>query len=116
MRGLPAEVSTGSNADGITPACAGTTPPYASIIPIFEDHPRLCGDYLSITAPLSINSGSPPPVRGLLEIETIAESEIGITPACAGTTCLDVYFSPIFRDHPRLCGDYVPILRGSRDS
>ena len=31
--------------NGITPACAGTTPPMYNADPTRGDHPRMCGDH-----------------------------------------------------------------------
>ena len=91
----------------ITPACAGTT--YSSMLDKVdsEDHPRLCGDYLSNLDLGYSSMGSPPPVRGLLrDLANVMEYE-RITPACAGTTILIPIARTYFKDHPRLCGDYL---------
>ncbi len=50
----------------ITPACAGNTIIARAAAARFEDHPRVCGEYL-ISLPLRISClGSPPRVRGIL--------------------------------------------------
>ena len=71
-----------------------------------EDHPRLCGDYEALLDAGFLFLGSPPPVRGLRQVLKLNSDGQGITPACAGTTWLLQVLSCIFRDHPRLCGDY----------
>ncbi len=50
----------------ITPACAGTTLLILFELNFFQDHPCMCGDYMSSTSALVFKSGSPLHVRGLL--------------------------------------------------
>ena len=65
VRGLQPPLSSMTSIFGITPACAGTT--YSSMLDEVdsEDHPRVCGDYLSKVSPCALSIGSPPRVRGL---------------------------------------------------
>ena len=57
--------------------------------------------------------GSPPRVRGKLEIPRRAHPRPGITPACAGKTTTAPAHTTARRDHPRVCGENG-IFSGSR--
>ena len=100
----------------ITPACAGkramSTSPRGSI----QDHPRVCGEKLTLSGSLQIISGSPPRVRGKERQPIVQRDGVGITPACAGKrTRQNTYFSAC-KDHPRVCGEKqlrVGRLRGN---
>ena len=71
-----------------------------------RDHPRVCGDYIFRYAETGTGVGSPPRVRGLRKIRLFLDSSAGITPACAGTTCIGIVLESLKWDHPRVCGDY----------
>ena len=49
---------------GITPACAGKRPRRGYTLHQFWDHPRMCGEKLSISSAHISQTGSPPHVRG----------------------------------------------------
>ncbi len=67
--------------------------------------PRGCGDKLvRISAPVSA-VGSPPRMRGQGDSGTAHTIYPGITPADAGTRCLDCRPMNQTGDHPRGCGD-----------
>ena len=51
-----------------------------------KDHPRRCGENLNLRPKSSRNVGSPPQVRGKLELDATALRALGITPAGAGKT------------------------------
>ena len=110
VRGLLASSSVSASMSRITPACAGTTLKFLIFVPIFRDHPRLCGDYQNVPIVIDFSRGSPPPVRGLLGSVSIIPALCRITPACAGTTCTFFCLHKFSKDHPRLCGDYAFIL------
>ena len=90
----------------ITPACAGTTREEHQHSSDAGDHPRVCGDYIFRYAETGTGVGSPPRVRGLRKIRLFLDSSAGITPACAGTTCIGIVLESLKWDHPRVCGDY----------
>ena len=54
--------------------------------------------------------GSPPLARGIRHIITCCGCGNGITPACAGNTPEDETSGLPFKDHPRLRGEYIPVL------
>ncbi len=71
---------------GITPACAGKT--ISDFLPadFLEDHPRVCGENMSLLCSSRADTGSPPRVRGKRASSSSHEQKGGITPACAGKT------------------------------
>ena len=111
VRGLQYAASNVMELLGITPACAGTTDGPGEAVDGEQDHPRVCGDYLCTIWPKPDLMGSPPRVRGLPNGFETHKRCVGITPACAGTTCRSVFSAVRLRDHPRVCGDYTPSYR-----
>ena len=84
MRGKASLRSSSNSARGITPAHAGKSF-FPSITLIFHrDHPRPCGEKLSIFYVNASREGSPPPMRGKAGIVPIVCVRYGITPAHAG--------------------------------
>ncbi len=66
----------------------------------------MCGDHI-VMSDMSITvEGSPPHVRGPLSSSKRPFLSSGITPACAGTTCILIIAKISKRDHPRMCGDH----------
>ena len=103
----------------ITPACAGTTfILLARALPV-QDHPRVCGNHEVRGRPYPQLLGSPPRVREPLFMMQTHIRFHGITPACAGTTCIITSEGRDFEDHPRVCGNHTflsltaPRSRGS---
>ena len=72
-----------------------------------EDHPRACGDYSNLEKSITIGTGSPPRLRGLLSFCIFVCFIFRITPALAGTTLADWLAFRVKQDHPRACGDYL---------
>ena len=71
---------------GITPACAGNTPPAVIWRGTTRDHPRLRGEYDYCYSILEVPAGSPPLARGIRKPPAVCPWLQGITPACAGNT------------------------------
>ena len=92
---------------GITPACAGNTVVKQVADNMFEDHPRLRGEYMFQNSAYGNKWGSPPLARGILDTMGDIEFPIGITPACAGNTDAINGCDYVVGDHPRLRGEYV---------
>ena len=92
---------------GITPACAGITPPRRTVRTRGRDHPRVCGNYTLFSDGKKTSPGSPPRVRELPLMKPRLSSEDGITPACAGITYRDYQDVLAAEDHPRVCGNYL---------
>ena len=89
----------------ITPAYAGKRDAVFPALDCVEDHPRLCGEKLSKRAMISLQKGSPPPMRGKVVSTIKTHITFGITPAYAGKSPCTYSFELATRDHPRLCGE-----------
>ena len=76
----------------ITPACAGITGFFDFFCNIFQDHPRVCGNYGFGHILEGLRAGSPPRVRELLYATSCDFQNPRITPACAGITLLITSF------------------------
>ena len=71
---------------GITPACAGKTNSFKLNKRRPQDHPRVCGENMSLFMDWMFIWGSPPRVRGKLRCRHSITANFRITPACAGKT------------------------------
>ena len=87
VRGARPRVEAPRGADGIIPACAGSTTRASSRTARGRDHPRMCGEH------------------GVAGADV--EHGAGIIPACAGSTSAPSSTAPGWRDHPRMCGEHV---------
>ena len=74
--------------DGITPACAGKSLLMLWLCPPPWDHPRVCGEKRRDRLDYYVPQGSPPRVRGKERIPRFFVCFLGITPACAGKSCI----------------------------
>ena len=105
MRGKPLLADFLTDLFGITPAHAGKT---CSRLPHFgspRDHPRACGENVSIHSQNFLHSGSPPRMRGKLKPAVADEVSGRITPAHAGKTETLIIQCLWKWDHPRACGE-----------
>ena len=79
----------------------------------------MCGENTASTQCRAECRGSPPRVRGKLEIPRRPHPRPGITPACAGKTRPPPLAHLTRKDHPRVCGENlkrektVDLTRGS---
>ncbi len=69
------------------------------------DHPRVCGEQQLGIKTEDILDGSPPRVRGTEIRKTKDNTEVGITPACAGNSYPLAIRRQALKDHPRVCGE-----------
>ena len=90
---------------GITPACAGKTGMLRCSIKPRRDHPRMCGENLTMNNETKRDVGSPPHVRGKHPEMDSGNVVAGITPACAGKTNSGSPCIKPAEDHPRMCGE-----------
>ena len=74
------------------------------------DHPRVCGEHACSPFSLNSHSGSSPRMRGTLSARTASQKRVGIIPAYAGNTASISSFIFPFRDHPRVCGEHLPLF------
>ena len=105
MRGKANQFYANGKERRITPAYAGKRFRCRLLVPLVWDHPRLCGekDYLHIV--LVGREGSPPPMRGKVQLHRITVHLKRITPAYAGKRHSFSGSYAVPRDHPRLCGE-----------
>ena len=106
MRGILLEGVNNVRTIRIIPACAGNTPCINNIRQFTTDHPRLCGEYLASGDRNEQVPGSSPLVRGILSGVLSLVGGLRIIPACAGNTDTRKELDKLFKDHPRLCGEY----------
>ena len=71
---------------GITPACAGNSSTWQRQQELWQDHPRVCGEQPACRQGCFRNRGSPPRVRGTVDLSHSAPPTPRITPACAGNS------------------------------
>ena len=97
----------GRRCPGIIPACAGSTG-FKSLERRNErDHPRMCGEHVAAVSAITSFVGSSPHVRGALLATMTSDSQLGIIPACAGSTMRGRTHHRTRRDHPRMCGEHL---------
>ena len=109
MRGTPCTCTTGSPHIGIIPAYAGNTHSVVNTPDYSGDHPRVCGEHPIATSVRSITLGSSPRMRGTPRIPRPVERGTGIIPAYAGNTRGVLCYYRGDGDHPRVCGEHVPV-------
>ena len=74
----------------ITPAYAGKSGTIRHGCAIRWDHPRVCGEKELPTCEDDFMEGSPPRMRGKVELNVTSFARQGITPAYAGKRILDL--------------------------
>ena len=84
VRGKATDIYTIANALGITPACAGKSCFAPSFFRLYWDHPRVCGEKRLVLDLMTKYEGSPPRVRGKVNVPLFPDLFFGITPAHAG--------------------------------
>ena len=106
VRGAPIVTPVPVAADGIIPACAGSTNISASLTKTGRDHPRMCGEHAAAACVDARLMGSSPHVRGALANLALHVGHAGIIPACAGSTRERQRQRGHGGDHPRMCGEH----------
>ena len=106
MRGTRALDVNLDNISGIIPAYAGNTAAAGMRHIGFRDHPRVCGEHVTVPSLLLYVGGSSPRMRGTLHEITSLVIVQGIIPAYAGNT--EYFCSAMLAtwDHPRVCGEH----------
>ena len=105
MRGKPGYgVFDGSDKRNI-PAYAGKTRPKVNDCPLWEEHPRVCGENRNQFRGAIGPVGTSPRMRGK-RIDLLSRGvEQRNIPAYAGKTCWEKYASQLSEEHPRVCGE-----------
>ena len=127
LRGTPEHYAVGSHSEGIIPALAGNT--HARFVRPYRrrDHPRACGEHVTVPQDAILTAGSSPRLRGTRVVTEVLHDAHGIIPALAGNTPgLWRRFSRS-SNHPRACREHSmeetvgtlalgssPRLRGTR--
>jgi len=105
-RGAQETTFTNAAAEGIIPACAGSTLPGAPSPDRMGDHPRVRGEHLSVLSLAAAPRGSSPRARGAPHVDPGPATSAGIIPACAGSTSATVPPRRHTGDHPRVRGEH----------
>ena len=106
MRGTLLSGNISSKIMGIIPAYAGNTSNVKSRVILGWDHPRVCGEHLSVPMGVGGSWGSSPRMRGTLLRGRCSTLRTGIIPAYAGNTWNLHQSKTAPRDHPRVCGEH----------
>ena len=106
MRGTHTRRQVEDTADGIIPAHAGNTVAVPVELPACGDHPRACGEHYLTLSLARAALGSSPRMRGTPDGINFLSVSLGIIPAHAGNTWLQVVCGGHFEDHPRACGEH----------
>ena len=109
VRGKRSQCKSFSLLSRITPAGAGKTIRRIRSLANTEDHPRRCGENLRFYHTSRGILGSPPQVRGKLYNFAVIGDCGRITPAGAGKTPYLIYMCRDSEDHPRRCGENLPL-------
>ena len=107
VRGARLERDENPSGSGIIPACAGSTDRVGAAGSLVGDHPRMCGEHITPNPFANAVLGSSPHVRGARVGFLPDQLEVGIIPACAGSTGLHAIRGCSLRDHPRMCGEHT---------
>jgi len=91
---------------GIIPACAGSTGQQRGAFGPFRDHPRVRGEHHRRRPRPVGRPGSSPRARGARGDRFGEGGDLGIIPACAGSTSLAPCLGGATRDHPRVRGEH----------
>ena len=105
VRGAGRETSQGRKRHGIIPARAGSSGPAAARSPRTEDHPRACGEQMTMEPQASVGFGSSPRVRGAGAQHHVDPRPRRIIPARAGSSVRLPSRGRRSSDHPRACGE-----------
>ena len=111
MRGAPCEHIRDLVRQGIIPAYAGSTTRAAFCSTTRRDHPRVCGEHAGDGISCDQAMGSSPRMRGARILGGPGASPVGIIPAYAGSTSDKVLMQMTGWDHPRVCGEHIPMER-----
>ena len=106
MRGTRDTPECGIAGTGIIPAYAGNTMVWRSTSTSIRDHPRVCGEHLTLLKHVLHGEGSSPRMRGTPGFPRHRHTWRGIIPAYAGNTLPRWHTHSVIWDHPRVCGEH----------
>ena len=90
----------------IIPAYAGSTGGTEEGVGLARDHPRVCGEHMSVDLYAHQPMGSSPRMRGARRRVGAHPESDGIIPAYAGSTAGTPSRRTDSEDHPRVCGEH----------
>ena len=105
MRGKVLTEYCGTTSSRITPAYAGKRSWNVRDQTEKEDHPRVCGEKLYTPCMIAPRVGSPPRMRGKVNLSEKPMRGGRITPAYAGKSKSTFIGQSPTEDHPRVCGE-----------
>ena len=105
-RGAPVLIVVDVDAFGIIPACAGSTPRHREEVRRAGDHPRMRGEHALPLGSSLTPRGSSPHARGAPAACCLYSGDVGIIPACAGSTATRTALRLLKGDHPRMRGEH----------
>ena len=105
MRGKESDDGQRKTIGRITPAYAGKRNGTHLTMSCCWDHPRLCGEKFAQYDAAFWEWGSPPPMRGKVDVINKLPGINRITPAYAGKSQSKGNAACARKDHPRLCGE-----------
>ena len=111
MRGKGNSKPNSTELQRITPAHAGKSASHGFFVLLRWDHPRACGEKVSVELSPSAYEGSPPRMRGKANYGKGERFTQGITPAHAGKSAKSSERRTDVKDHPRACGEKLHPLR-----
>ena len=109
-RGIPHPCLRRADEAGLTPAFAGNTGTSVMEVCPAGAHPRIRGEYSILRITLGSLRGSPPHSRGIPWKKPPGRVASGLTPAFAGNTVADDQRHRVVEAHPRIRGEYGPVL------
>ena len=104
------------DSSGITPAYAGKSYTRTCYAYNVRDHPRVCGEKGGTGALAQYKVGSPPRMRGKVDVLPEIDPLIRITPAYAGKSTTACRIDTSNWDHPRVCGEKYQAGEAQRQS
>ena len=110
MRGTGSSSSRHNVSRRIIPAYAGNRTLRLFSFSSIRDHPRVCGEQRIVRVIVHLHRGSSPRMRGTGSFLELRTQPIGIIPAYAGNRSRLRRREDTPRDHPRVCGEQVPIF------
>ncbi len=113
-RGAAGRLHVEVEREGITPACAGSSPGSSGRPSRPPDHPRVRGEQFDGWQAFRASMGSPPRARGAGPAAGHRVDVAGITPACAGSSGRRCGQQRGLRDHPRVRGEQLKQEFGER--